>query len=103
MVAFLLFFGARGSLTSKRPINASNAIFCSDQMTNSLGLNSLYTVAFAAYSMKHEGDVKKYGKMDELEAQSNPCDLPSFSSTNHPKETGILTMVSRRSEILTKF
>ena len=37
-------------------------------MTNSLGLNSLYTVAFAAYSIKIEGDVKKYGKMDELEA-----------------------------------
>jgi len=68
VVSFFLFLGARGSLTSKRPINASNAIFCSDQMTNSLGLNSLYTVAFAAYSMKHEGDVKKYGKMDELEA-----------------------------------
>ncbi|WP_374401049.1 LTA synthase family protein [Flavobacterium sp.] len=68
LVAFFLFFGARGSLTSKRPINASNAIFCSDQMTNSLGLNSLYTVAFAAYSIKNEGDVKKYGKMDELEA-----------------------------------
>ena len=69
-VAFFLFWGARGSLTSKRPINGSNAIFCSDQMTNSLGLNSLYTVAFAAYAMKHEGDVKKYGKMDELEAYS---------------------------------
>lgn len=68
VVVFFLFWGARGSLTSKRPINASNAIFCSDQMTNSLGLNSLYTVAFAAYSMKNEGDVKKYGKMDELEA-----------------------------------
>ena len=70
LVAFLLFFGARSSLTSKRPINASNAIFCSDQMTNSLGLNSLYTVAFAAYSLKDEGDVKKYGTMDELEAYS---------------------------------
>ena len=70
LVAFLIFFGARSSLTSKRPINASNAIFCSDQMTNSLGLNSLYTVAFAAYSLKNEGDVKKYGRMDELEAYS---------------------------------
>lgn len=70
LVAFLLFFGARSSLTSKRPINASNAIFCSDQMTNSLGLNSFYTVAFAAYSLKDEGDVKKYGRMDELEAYS---------------------------------
>ena len=70
LFAFFMFFGARGSLTSKRPINGSNAIFCSDQMTNSLGLNSLYTVAFAAYSIKNEGDVKKYGKMDELEAYS---------------------------------
>ena len=70
LFAFFLFFGARGSLTSKRPINGSNAIFCSDQMTNSLGLNSLYTVAFAAYSIKNEGDVKKYGKMDEIEAYS---------------------------------
>jgi len=68
VVSFFLFWGARGSLTTKRPINGSNAIFCSDQMTNSLGLNSLYTVAFAAYSLKNEGDVKKYGKMDELEA-----------------------------------
>ncbi|WP_324067567.1 MAG: LTA synthase family protein [Flavobacterium sp.] len=70
VVSFFLFWGARGSLTTKRPINTSNAIFCSDQMTNSLGLNSFYTVAFAAYSMKNEGDVKKYGKMDELEAYS---------------------------------
>lgn len=67
-MAFFLFWGARGSLTSKRPINASNAIFSPDQMTNSLGLNSTYTVAFAAYSIKNEGNVKKYGKMDETEA-----------------------------------
>ena len=87
VVAFLLFFGARGSLTSKRPINASNAIFCSDQMTNSLGLNSLYTVAFAAYSMKHEGDVKKYGKMDELEAYSRVkkyMDVTEFIASDVP-------------------
>lgn len=87
VIAFLLVFGARGSLTSKRPINASNAIFCSDQMTNSLGLNSLYTVAFAAYAMKSEGDVKKYGKMDELEAYSRVkkyMDVSEFSSVGNP-------------------
>ena len=86
-VAFFLFWGARGSLTSKRPINGSNAIFCSDQMTNSLGLNSLYTVAFAAYAMKHEGDVKKYGKMDELEAYSRVkkyMDVTEFISSEVP-------------------
>jgi phosphoglycerol transferase MdoB-like AlkP superfamily enzyme len=68
LVAFLLFFGARSSLTSKRPINASNAVFSTDQLTNCLGLNSFYTVAFAAYSIKNEGDTKMYGKMEEAEA-----------------------------------
>ncbi|WP_163408438.1 LTA synthase family protein [Flavobacterium ajazii] len=68
LVAFLLFFGARSSLTSKRPINASNAVFSTDQLTNCLGLNSFYTVAFAAYSIKNEGNTKMYGKMEEAEA-----------------------------------
>lgn len=67
-LAFFLFFGARSSLTSKRPINASNAVFSTDQLTNCLGLNSFYTVAFAAYSIKNEGNTKMYGKMDETEA-----------------------------------
>jgi phosphoglycerol transferase MdoB-like AlkP superfamily enzyme len=87
LVAFFLFLGARSSLTSKRPINASNAIFCSDQMTNSLGLNSAYTVAFAAYSLKDEGDVRKYGKMDELEAYSRVkkyMDITEFVSDEIP-------------------
>ena len=87
LVAFLVFFGARSSLTSKRPTNASNAIFSSDQMTNSLGLNSLYTVAFAAYSLKNEGDVKKYGKMDELEAYTRVkkyMDVTDFTSDEIP-------------------
>ncbi|TRX41398.1 LTA synthase family protein [Flavobacterium restrictum] len=68
ILAFFLFFGARSSLTSKRPINASNAVFSTDQLTNCLGLNSFYTVAFAAYSMKNEANTQMYGKMDEAEA-----------------------------------
>lgn len=71
VVAFLLFVGARSSLTSKRPINASNAVFSFDQLTNSFGLNSTYTVAFAAYSLKNEDNAAKmYGKMDKEEAYS---------------------------------
>lgn len=70
-VAFLLFFGARSSLTSKRPINASNAVFSFDQLTNCMGLNSFYTVAFAAYSLKNEDNpAKMYGKMEANEAYS---------------------------------
>ena len=69
LVGFLLFFGARSSLTSVRPINASNAIFSTDQFTNSLALNSTYTVAFAIYSLKFEEDIiDMYGKMDAGEA-----------------------------------
>ncbi|MGO4820924.1 LTA synthase family protein [Flavobacterium sp. W21_SRS_FM3] len=86
LVAFLLFFGARSSLVSKRPINASNAIFSTDQLTNNLGLNSLYTVGFALYSIKNEGDAAKmYGKMDANEAISRVkkyMNVPEADFTN---------------------
>lgn len=69
LAGFMVFFGARSSLTSKRPVNASNAVFSFDQLTNCLGLNSFYTVAFAAYSLKNEDNsVKMYGKMEAAEA-----------------------------------
>jgi len=69
VIGFLLFWGARGSLTTKRPINASNAVFSNDQMTNSLGVNSFYTVLYSAYSMKNEESASKmYGRMSEDEA-----------------------------------
>ncbi|RZJ67369.1 MAG: LTA synthase family protein [Flavobacterium sp.] len=69
LIVFLLILGARGSLTSKRPINVSNAVFSVDQLTNCLGLNSLYTVAFAVYSIKNEDNAEKmYGKIDPVEA-----------------------------------
>jgi len=69
IIGFLLFWGARGSLTSRRPLNLSSAIFSNDQLTNNMGVNSLYTVIFAAYNMKNEANIAKmYGKMDEEEA-----------------------------------
>ena len=71
IIAFLLFFAARSSLTSKRPINSSNAVFSSDQLTNCMGLNSFYTIAFALYSIKNEGNCDRiYGKMNPAEAIS---------------------------------
>ena len=87
LLAFLLFFGARSSLTSKRPINASNAVFSTDQLTNCLGLNSFYTVAFAAYSIKNEGNTKMYGKMDEAEATARVkkyMDVTEFTDPSIP-------------------
>lgn len=71
VIGFFLFWGARSSLTSKRPINASNAVFSHDQFTNCLGLNSFYTVMDAAYTIKNETNVDKmYGKMEIPEALS---------------------------------
>ncbi|MBD3581034.1 LTA synthase family protein [Flavobacterium selenitireducens] len=90
IVVFLLVFGARGSLTSKRPINVSNAVFSVDQLTNCLGLNSLYTLAFSAYALKNEDNVEKmYGKMSEEEAISRVrkyMDVPDggFTSDSIP-------------------
>ena len=69
LLAFLLFWGARSSLTSLRPINPRSAIFSPDQFTNSLAMSSLYTVSFAVYSLRDEVNSNKmYGKMDEKEA-----------------------------------
>ncbi|MEN9906866.1 MAG: hypothetical protein RLZZ540_7 [Bacteroidota bacterium] len=83
LVAFLLFFGARSSLVSKRPINASNAIFSTDQLTNNLGLNSMYTVGFALYSLKNESNAAKmYGEMDTNEAISRVKKYMGVPQTN---------------------
>lgn len=69
LLVVLLIIGARGSLLSKRPINASNSVFSNDQLVNVLGVNSLYTVAYAAYSLKNEVEPSKlYGNMGEEEA-----------------------------------
>lgn len=68
-VLFLLFFGLRSSLTSVRPINASDAVFSKNQFVNSLALNSLYTVGFAVYSLKNEENgIKMYGRIAKSEA-----------------------------------
>lgn len=72
LVGFLVFLGIRSSLTSLRPINSSNAVFSSNQFTNCLGLNSLYTVSFAIYLLGDEEDMSKmYGKINEERAIEN--------------------------------
>lgn len=90
LIAFFLFWGARGSLTSKRPINPSSAMFSNDQLTNCLALNSTYTLFYAAYGLKNEVDAgKMYGKMDSEEAIARVkkyMDVPDsdFTDVNLP-------------------
>ncbi len=49
----LLLIGGRSSF-DHRPANASTAAFTSDQLVNKLGLNSVYTVLYAAYDLRNE-------------------------------------------------
>jgi phosphoglycerol transferase MdoB-like AlkP superfamily enzyme len=67
----VLFYGGRSSL-EPRPANISTASFSTNRLVNELTLNSTYTVAYAANSMRNEVDSSKlYGEMpwDEVRAR----------------------------------
>ncbi len=71
LVVVVLFFGGRSSL-EPRPANISTASFSSNRLVNELTLNSTYTVAYAANSMRNEVDSSRlYGAMewDEIRAR----------------------------------
>ena len=100
LVAFLLVFGARSSLISKRPINSSNAVFSMDQLTNNVGLNSFYTVAFAAYSLKNEDNASEmYGKMDEKESYDRVKKYMTASSEDFT-DANLPTMHKQKADTL---
>ena len=63
LVIVVLFYGGRSSL-EPRPANISTASFSSNRLVNELTLNSTYTVAYAANSMRNEVDSSAlYGDM----------------------------------------
>lgn len=71
VVVVLLYLGGRSSL-EPRPANISTASFSENRLVNELTLNSTYTVAYAANSMRNEVDSSAlYGKMewDEVRAR----------------------------------
>lgn len=66
-VLALLVLGARSTL-GHRPINASSIAFSNDQLLNELGLSSTYTVLYALYGLKNEGDPSQlYPSMSDKE------------------------------------
>jgi phosphoglycerol transferase MdoB-like AlkP superfamily enzyme len=68
MVA-VVFAGCRSSL-EPRPANISTASFSSNRLVNELTLNSTYTLAYAARSMRNEADAAAmYGAMAWPEVQ----------------------------------
>jgi len=70
----LLVMGARSSFRH-RPANISTAAFSTSHLVNQLALNSTYSLAYAAYSLKkHENKPSRlYGKMDTAEMFSLVC------------------------------
>jgi len=63
--ALLCFLVIRGTL-KHRPINPASVACCGDALINALALNSLYSVLYAAYSLKHErSSADVYGTLPE--------------------------------------
>lgn len=70
LVVVVLFYGGRSSL-EPRPANISTASFSNNRLVNELTLNSTYTVAYAANSMRNEVDASAlYGEMDWAEVMA---------------------------------
>jgi phosphoglycerol transferase MdoB-like AlkP superfamily enzyme len=73
--AAAVFLAIRGTL-GHRPINPSTVAYCGDSMLNTLPLNSLYSVAYAIYSMKNERSAEDvYGRMpaEDINAIVQAC------------------------------
>ncbi|MFA5489650.1 MAG: LTA synthase family protein [Candidimonas sp.] len=86
----LAVLAIRGTL-GHRPINPSSVAFCGDSMVNALPLNSLYSVAYAVYSMKNERSAQDvYGDMDEREVQDVVMRAAGLSPA--PDHAGIPTL-----------
>ena len=92
---FLCFLlAARGGL-QHRPINPALVAFSDDPLVNSLALDSLYSVAFEAYSLRHE-DVSSeiYGRLPE--AQMNALVRASAGFEGSPLEPRLPSLHHQR-------
>ncbi|MFP6806916.1 MAG: LTA synthase family protein [Pseudomonadales bacterium] len=89
VIIAILVLGAR-STTGHRPLNASSVAFSNDQLLNELALNSTYTVLYAIYGLKNEGDPSKlYTSMPEAEVisrvrKTSLIDDSAFSEHRQP-------------------
>lgn len=85
-VLALLVLGARSTF-GHRPINASSVAFSNDQLLNELGLSSTYSVLYALYRLKNEGDPSElYPEMSEEEVfrRVRRDSLVDEEKFNHP-------------------
>jgi phosphoglycerol transferase MdoB-like AlkP superfamily enzyme len=87
LVILVLVVGARSSV-DPRPANISTASFSSNRLVNELTLNSTYTLAYAAKSLRNEADAAAmYGEMPWPEVQARVeryLRLPAGASSEVP-------------------
>ncbi|HAZ04954.1 MAG: hypothetical protein A2W90_03615 [Bacteroidetes bacterium GWF2_42_66] len=87
IILFFLFWGARGNLTKPRPDNPSVAAFSNDQLVNALGLNSFYTILYAAQGLQGEENVSKmYGEFPLDESYQRVKKLMAVQETDFSGE-----------------
>ena len=82
----LLFLGVRSSF-GHRPANISDAMYSTNRTLNELTKNSIYSVAYAAYTNRVHGVgklVEQYGKMPMDEAYKRVKSSLAIENTNNP-------------------
>ena len=76
------FLAIRGTLRH-RPINPATVAYCGDSLLNTLPLNSLYSVAYAVYSIKNERSAADaYGSMDDDDVHRRVLHAAGLSDVN---------------------
>lgn len=62
---------AARSTLDHRPVNPSTVAFSADTLVNSLALNSLYSVLYATYELRHEDSGFVYGSVDSEQVSNS--------------------------------
>ncbi|SOB75481.1 Phosphoglycerol transferase MdoB [Marinobacter sp. LV10R510-11A] len=89
IVALAVFMSVR-STTGHRPANPAMFALTSDALVNSLIINSIWSVSFAIYNLKHEeGASESYGQMEMSEILNEVRSAPwlsnyEFESSKYP-------------------
>lgn len=86
--------GVRG--LGHRPLNPSTAAVTGDNLVNQLGLNSIYSLCYAIYQMRHEGDPRKYYGRDMSETEQ----LARVAAVSKHPEWNLNNPVPTRSRIV---
>lgn len=67
-ISLIVCFAAVRSTTDHRAVNPSTVAYSPDTLVNSLALNSLYSVLYAVYELRHEEGGFAYGNVEAAES-----------------------------------